>query len=143
MGRSVEPVVEEPLRLGDAARPEHGPQVLFELPCPEQARPGRLQVVELGPLALRQALPALLQREARPLDGPRRLWESGGVSSPADGHPGRRRLGVAALAALLATCHSSRHTPSRASFIRLTTWKGSMTHSALGHHRLTSIYIHL
>ena len=98
MGRSVEPVVEEPLRLGDAARPEHGPQVLFELPCPEQARPGRLQVVELGPLALRQALPALHQREARPLDGPRRLCESGGVGRrlvagrrPSGTPPSRRR----------------------------------------------------
>lgn len=66
----------------------------------------------------------------------------GGVSSPADGRPGRPRFGVAALAALLATCHSSRRTPSRASFIQLTTRKGSMTHSALGHHRLTGVFIH-
>lgn len=61
----------------------------------------------------------------------------------ADGRPGRERLGVAARAALLATCHSPQRTSSRASFIQLTTWKGSMTHLAFGHRRFTSVLIHL
>ena len=50
---------------------------------------------------------------------------------------------MTALAAALAAFHSSQRTASSASFIHWTTWKGSMTHLALGQRRLTSCLIHL
>ena len=67
------------------------------------------------------------------------LTSSGG-SSPLAGLPRLPSgLGLAALAAF----HSSQRTASSASFIHWTTWKGSMTHLALGQRRLTSCLIHL
>ena len=51
-------------------------------------------------------------------------------------------FGLAAAAADFAACHSSRLTSSKASFIQLTTWNGSMTHLAFGHLRFTSDFIH-
>jgi hypothetical protein len=71
------------------------------------------------------------------------LTSSGG-SSPLAGLPRLPSgLGLAALAAALAAFHSSQRTASSASFIHWTTWKGSMTHLALGQRRLTSCLIHL
>lgn len=53
------------------------------------------------------------------------------------------RLPVGLALAALAAFHSSRRTASSASFIHWTTWKGSVTHLALGQRRLTSCLIHL
>ena len=70
---------------------------------------------------------------------PSALTSSGG-SSPLAGLPRLPSgLGLAALAAF----HSSQRTASSASFIHWTTWKGSMTHLALGQRRLTSCPIRL
>ena len=71
------------------------------------------------------------------------LTSSGG-SSPLAGLPRLPSgLGLAALAVAWAAFHSSQRTASSASFIHWTTWKGSMTHLALGQRRLTSCLIHL
>ena len=66
-----------------------------------------------------------------------------GATSFLLGRPRLPVLGTTALASAFAACHSSRLTRSSASFAHSTTWKGSITHLALGHRLLTSVFIHL